>query len=385
MGVQMNPNNPLKSVIFINLPEEFKISKEAMHIDTTIPLPVQLPFDADPDAEFDISSLTEEMILAGILTVLAYDNANPNLNYYRSIITKAKPNIKTELAEAAILKARNEDFEIAEEIFDALRGLDPEDMAITLNTALFFDQRADSYRKSGLIEDADAYDNDAEYYYKQAMDAEPAIPDAFFNAGFFYLKQKNFTRGKECFEIYLAYVVDAKDEELGENGLYKKQRASEIIRDIDNRNLDDELFKSAYDYIANNEEEKGLDKIRQFIEKNPKIWNAWFLLGWGLRKLCRFDDARQAFEETIKLGGDNCDTLNELAICQMELGNLAGSKKTLLDAFQLEPENTKIMSNLGFVALKEGDISSARGYFTAVLEFDPEDKIAQTALAQLEG
>ena len=37
------------------------------------------------------------------------------------------------------------------------------------------------------------YDNDAEYYYKQAMDAEPAIPDAFFNAGFFYLKQKNFT------------------------------------------------------------------------------------------------------------------------------------------------------------------------------------------------
>ena len=217
------------------------------------------------------------------------------------------------------------------------------------------------------------------------MDAEPAIPDAFINAGFFYLKQKNFTRGKECFEIYLAYVVDAKDEELGENGLYKKQRASEIIRDIDNRNLDDELFKSAYDYIANNEEEKGLDKIRQVIEKNPKIWNAWFLLGWALRKLCRFDDAKHAFEDTIKLGGDNCDTLNELAICQMELGDLAASKRTLLDAFQLEPENTKIMSNLGFVALKEGDISSARGYFTAVLEFDPEDKIAQTALAQLEG
>ena len=76
---------------------------------------------------------------------MAYDKSNPNLNYYRNIITNAKPNIKTELSEAAILKARNEDFEIAEEIFDALRGLDPEDMAIVLNTALFFDQRADSY------------------------------------------------------------------------------------------------------------------------------------------------------------------------------------------------------------------------------------------------
>lgn len=380
----MNPNNPLNSVVFITLPEDFEISKKAMHIDTTIPLPVQLPLGSNPEEPFDISTLSEEMILAGILTVLAYDKSNPNLNYYRNIITNAKPNIKTELSEAAILKARNEDFEIAEEIFDALRGLDPEDMAIVLNTALFFDQRADSYRKSGLIEDADAYDNDAEYYYKQAMDSEPAIPDAFFNAGFFYLKQKNFIKGKECFEIYLAYVVDAKDEELGENGIYKKQRAAEIIRDIENRNLDDELFKSAYDLICNEEEEKGLDKIRQFLEKNPKIWNAWFLLGWGLRRLGRYEDAKQAFDETVRLGGDNCDTFNELAICQMELGDLKGSKKTLLKAFQLEPENTKIMSNLGFVSLKEGDIESARGYFTAVLEFDPEDKIALSALSQLE-
>ena len=195
----MNPNNPLNSVVFITLPEDFEISKKAMHIDTTIPLPVQLPLGSNPEEPFDISTLSEEMILAGILTVLAYDKSNPNLNYYRNIITNAKPNIKTELSEAAILKARNEDFEIAEEIFDALRGLDQEDMAIVLNTALFFDQRADSYRKSGLIEDADAYDNDAEYYYKQAMDSEPAIPDAFFNAGFFYLKQKNFIKGNATF------------------------------------------------------------------------------------------------------------------------------------------------------------------------------------------
>ena len=110
----MNPNNPLNSVVFITLPEDFEISKKAMHIDTTIPLPVQLPLGSNPEEPFDISTLSEEMILAGILTVLAYDKSNPNLNYYRNIITNAKPNIKTELSEAAILKARNEDFEIAD-------------------------------------------------------------------------------------------------------------------------------------------------------------------------------------------------------------------------------------------------------------------------------
>lgn len=379
----MNSTNPLESVFFITLPDDYSLPENAFKIDTTIPLPVQS--SVKNPSEFDMNSLTWEMILAGILSILAYDINNKHIHYYRSLLTSVKPNIKTELTQAAILKVKNEDFDIAEEIFDALRGLDPEDMAIVLNTALFFDQRADSYRKSGLFEDADAYDSDAEYYYKQVMDSDNPLPDAYFNAGFFYLKKKDFARGKECFEIYLAYVVDMKDEDLGENGIYKKQRAAEIVRDISNRNLDDELFKSAYQLVSSGEEEKGLEKIREFLEKNPTIWNAWFLLGWALRRIGRYEDAEKAFEETIKLGGDNCDTLNELAICKMELGDLAGSKKTLLDAFQLEPENTKIMSNLGFVALKEGDIASARGYFTAVLEFDPEDKIAQMTLAQLEG
>lgn len=380
----MNPANPLDSVVFITLPEDFSLSKNAMHIDTTIPLPVQLPDGSAKNDSFDISTLSEEMILAGILTILAYDKNNEHLNYYRSVIKSAKPNIKQELTEAAIFKTKNEDFEIAEEIFEALRGLDPDDMITVLNLALFFDQRADSYRKSGLLEDADAYDADALNLYKLAMNAEPAIPDAFFNAGYFYVKEKDYAKAKDCFETYLAFVVDVDDDKLGENGLLKKERAAEIVSNIANCNLDDELFKSAYDFICHDEEEKGIEAIRKFIEKSPKIWNAWFLLGWGLRKLGRFSDAKIAFDETIKLGGDNCDTYNELAICQMELGDLENAKRSLITAFQQEPENTKIISNLGFLAIKEGDIALARSYFVTVLDIDPSDKIAATTLDQLE-
>ena len=84
----MTPTNPLDSIVFINLPEDFKLSKESMHIDTTIPLPVQLPVQAGvfDKSKLDISTLTPEMILAGILTVLAYDKENSNILYYRSII-----------------------------------------------------------------------------------------------------------------------------------------------------------------------------------------------------------------------------------------------------------------------------------------------------------
>ncbi len=380
----MNSNNPLETVYFVNLPEDYKFSNAAMKIDTTIPLPVQKKIKGDPD-DYNMNDIEPEQILAGILTVLAYDSKNTDKDYYRSIILKARPNIKKELSEAAILKAKNEDWDLAEELFLSLKGVDPEDKAITLNFALFLDQRAEGYRRSGLNDDADAYDSDAEIYYKEAMDSETPIPDAFFNAGFFYLKSHDFKNAKECFENYIALVCDASDEELGENGLYKKERAQEIVNKINNENMDNDAFSQAYKLIQSGQEEKGLEKIRKFIESNPKVWNAWFLLGWGLRKLGRYQDALVAFNKALELGGDtNSDTFNEIAICNLEQNNIKEAKEALLKAFKISPEDPKIISNLGYVCLKEGNKAEAQKYFTAVLEYEPNDKIAASELAKLE-
>ena len=149
--------------------------------------------------------------------------------------------------------------------------------------------------------------------------------------------------------------------------------------------MDDAAFTNAYKYITSGQEEKGLEEIRKFISKNPKVWNAWFLLGWGLRRLGRFEDALTAFTQALNCGGDiNSDTYNELAICYMEQNKTKEAKDALLKAFAISPEDTKVMSNLGYVCLKEGNKSEAQKFFTAVLEFDPNDKIALMELAKLE-
>ncbi len=380
----MNQKNPLDSIYFINLPENFKFSQAAMQIDPTISLPVQKKIDGDPDS-FNMNDISSEQVLAGILTVLAYDLHNPHLEYYRSIIKKARPNLFKELTEAAVLKTKNEDWDLAEELFMSVKGLDPENPATILNLALFLDQRAENYRHLGLNEDADAYDSDALQYYKEAMDAEPPIPDAFFNAGFFFLKQHNYQEAKGAFETFLALTCDTKDEELDENLQYKQQRAQEIVDHITNDNMDDEIFSAAYKLISSGQEEKGLEEIRKFIADNPKVWNAWFLLGWGLRKLGRYKDAQTAFSQALECGGDsNSDTYNELAICYLELGNLKEAEKSLLKAFALSPEDTKIISNLGYLKLKQGDKEQAQKYFSTVLEFAPNDAIAASELAKLE-
>lgn len=380
----MNSSNPLDTIYYINIPSNFVPSNAAFKIDTTIKLPVQVKV-GETIENFDPNDISTEQILAGILTVFAYDKKNEHLDYYRSIVKNVRPDIKKELCEAAILKTKNEDFELAEEIFLALLGYDPDDIALVLNMALFLDQRAESYRNSGLIEDADAYDADALAYYEQAMNAEPPLADAFFNAGFYYMKLKKFREAKDAFETYLALTCDVSDEDLGENGVYKKERAQEIVSNITNQNMDDREFSAAYEMINNGEEEKGLEHIRKFLQNNPKVWNAWFMLGWGLRKLGRFEDAKQAFLEALKYGADtNADTYNELALCYVEDKNLEEAEKCLMKAFALAPESTKVISNLGYLALARGNKEDARKYFATVLEYDSKDKIAASELAKLE-
>ena len=380
----MNPKNPLESIYFISIPDNFISSQTQLKIDPKIKLPVQKKVDEAP-GEFNPKEITTEQILAGILTVLAYDKKNENLDYYREIVKQVKPNIKKELCEAAILKTKNEDFELAEEIFLALLGLDSEDPALILNMALFLDQRADSYRNAGLNDDADAYDADAQSYYTKAMSVEPPLADVYFNVGFFYMKQHKYREAKDAFETYIALTCDVNDEDLGENGVYKKERAQEIINFINEQNVDDEYFRVAYDLISHGQEEKGLEQIRLFIANNPKVWNAWFLLGWGLRRLERFSDAKQAFLECLKVGGDkNPDTYNELSLCYIQEKNFDEAQKCLLKALGMEPENTKVISNLGYLALAQGDIQGARNYFQAVLEFNPKDTIAAAELLKLE-
>ena len=275
---------------------------------------------------------------------------------------------------------------MAEELFTALRGLDPADIGITLNYALYLDQRADSYRRSSLIDDADACDAEAEANYKIVMENDPAVPDGFFNAGFFYMKCHDFRKARDCFETYVALTCDVSDEDLGQNGIYKKERAQEILDNIKNQNMDDERFKAAYEFINRGEEEKGLDKIREFLQANPHVWNAWFMLGWGLRKLGRFQDAKQSFLKSMECeGGEhNPDTFNELALCYVEEQNFTDAQKCFENALTLDPENTKIMSNMAFLQLKLGNPELAKSYFQAVLEFDPNDKIALNELDKME-
>jgi cytochrome c-type biogenesis protein CcmH/NrfG len=162
----------------------------------------------------------------------------------------------------------------------------------------------------------------------------------------------------------------------------QREKAETIINDIRKRDLDDELFHEAYDFIRIGEAEKGLEKVKTFIEHHSGVWNGWFLLGWALRKLARWEDGVAAFKKCIELGGENADTCNELAICLLETGDYRAARKAAGRALTLDPNNTKVISNLGVIALREGKRSEAAGFFKTVLDIDPDDPVARKYLEE---
>jgi len=351
-------------LIFLAVPDSLR-DQEGVNPD--IPLPVEIP---DGEEELNLAELSWEMIISGMLVVISEGKENSEwIDYYRHFVLAVRPMILGELSEAAILKAQSGEFDLALEILDTLRGFNPSSPAVLLNRALVMEEQASALERRSEAGAVAAFEA-AEAAYTTAMTLDPPFPDISFNAGFFYLERKNFRRARECFSLYVTISEDSE----------KAERAKSIIEDIEHSGLEDESFTGAYALIQQGNEEAGMRSIRDFIEKRPSVWNGWFVLGWALRRLERWQDGAAAFAKAVELGGDGSDTRNELAICLMESGDLRGARRELEAALHDDPENIKIISNLGVLALKNGSADEAAAFFRTVLELDPHDPIANKYL-----
>jgi Flp pilus assembly protein TadD len=353
----------LERVTFISIAETSQRRIGDFILDPAVLLPVELPPGA---AAANTKELSWEAIVSGMLLVLAYDAKNTDKDYYRKFILAVKPEILDEFTHLGITTARNGDFPSAVRIFRSLAGLFPANAYVEMNLALVYDQAARKYEGLEKTGPAEEYHGLAFEAYKRALAADPSEPVIHYNFAFFYLHQRSFEKAREHFAEFLRSSTDA--------GM--RREAERIVKEIDSQGLMDGMFKKAFDFVRMGKEEEGIACIRLFLEAHPDVPNAWFILGWGLRRLARYAEGKEAFLKALELGAAYPDIQNELAICLMELGELSESKKSLQAALAQEPENTKIISNLGIVSMKMGNPTEASGFFRTVLELEPGDPVA---------
>ena len=374
-------SHPLARIAYISLPEDFHYEFAEFRVDPAVALPIEL----EPEvASVSPEDLTWDATIAAMLKVLAYHPHHDDAAYFRRFIRAAKPTVGAELTEAGIIKAHNGDFAIAEELFLALTGLNPDDTSAGLNLAFAYEQHAQAVERTGTEEAEGSADTaeqlrrSAERAYFRVLDLDPLHAETHINLAHFYLGQRRYADARPHLEVYVRHGAD--DEQRAD--------AQRILRQVSSDGLADESFRAAYELIRDGSEADGLRKIERFLDLHPDVWQAHFLRGWGLRRSGAFAEAKLAFETVLTQGREAdaaglADTHNELAICNLELRCYDDAERNLRSALQLDPENTKIISNMGILAMKQGRLDDARRYFATIRELDPNDPLAPRYLHQL--
>jgi Flp pilus assembly protein TadD len=359
----MGESNPLSNIHYISIDSLNTRSIGDFTLDPAVRLPVELPAGLE---DWKPSNISWEAIISAMLKVLAYDGENEQTDYYRRFVLAVNPQIKEEFTQAGILKSKQGELDLAIEIFRALVGLFPDCASSRNNLALVYEEKARSLQSSGLQEDGEKYEELAFSQYKQALSADPQSAVSHFNFAHFYLRRRSLDKARQHFDSFLSLNRDP-------------QKAAGIERlrgELDALQRIEATCAEAYDAIKIGREQQAIEKIRPLLEEHPRIWNAWFLLGWAERRSGKFAEASQSLQKAVDLEPNNPDTLNELAICLMELGEIERSRTRLLEALRIEPDNVKLISNLGILSLKSGDKEKASELFRRVLTREPGDPLA---------
>ncbi len=363
----------MNEIVFIKIPEKLAEEINGFKIDPEIPLPVE---KSESMEKGSLADLSWEKIIAAMLKILAFHRDFQYIDYYRRFIAAIKPELKEQLIDVGVEKAKSNDFTTAEEIFLAVEGLEPENITNIINMALLYEHRASVLSEKNPAE-SNKYLDMAFDLYKKALSIDSSLANTHYYMGKFFLNRQNFEKAKEHFSVYLE--LEDSDEDIE-----RIETVSKMLRELESNNILDSKFKQAYDMIQLCKEEEGIKIISEFIEKSPDIWNAWFLLGWGYRRIGKYKEAYDAFSKVIELGEKSVDVLNEIAICSIETGKYKEAEKYLLQALKIEPENVKIISNLGILHYKNGDLKKAQSFFLASLEYDGNDEIAKKYLEIIE-
>ncbi|MDF1568898.1 MAG: tetratricopeptide repeat protein [Spirochaetaceae bacterium] len=363
-------NDPLESLVWIDLPDDMDTDIGPFKLDTSIPLPVE----PDTEGQMNIADVTWEKVIAAILLILGNRPTHEHAAYYRVFLAALRPDLDIELAEASRDCISRGEWSKAEDLLLALRGLKPESVEPRFIMARYYDNRSEYEFKSGETDLAETYGEAAEAAYSEVLSDDSAPIEAWYEAGIFRYRRGDFLRAAESLESFLSSDPDGEE----------RKTAERLVRLCRDDGQADEVYRRAYDALTHGRISEGVSLAQDFRSKKPEGWPGWFLLGWGLRLSEDWQEAREVLEGARERGCRESELFNELAICTRALKDFQGASDALQEALQRDPENIKIISNMAIVEMEQGHRDEAVRWLQTALTLEPEDAICRQLLAEVE-
>lgn len=318
--------------IFYLLPTESlsKILRNAK-IDFEILLPVQMPAGTD-SGQFSLSAqFSLDDVFSAILKLLLYDPTHSNIDYYKQFLISFKPEVKEDLLDSALKKMEEKDFFSAEIFFKILIELSQEDEDISFlsyNLAISLETQASLFITLDRKEEAQI-------------------------------------KIRELKELYQSFSSQAEDSNIGD-----------LERLVD--------LNLVQEQIALGKKEEALEGLTKILDEKGPSWDVWFLKGWILRNLKRYEEALECFQESTLLSQPTIDILMEQFICFFQLESFLEAEKLLQTALSLDNEDSRVYFNFGLLFYRVGDPSEALSFFKKGLSYEPNDPMAISFIETIE-
>lgn len=344
----------LKDIQFITLPDDRTVGD--VKIDSSIPVPVQIPEGKTPK-DIDFNS-----VVAGLIKVVAWKPENKNIEYYKKLLLKMRPDAVRELNLAAIAKSEKKEFEFAEEMMLAVNRLSeaPESY---VNLAVLYAQMTVQLRKDKKDVQADMYDDKILQILNECKEKYENYAPVYSEISAFHMRHGDVENARGYLAKYTELETNSK----------KKVKAKKTLVSMNSMLESKDRIMYAYDKMMMGCADEALDIMNKYIAGNEKQWESFFIRGWAKRVLEDYAGAQTDLLESLRIDGRNAEVYNELSICARESGDTELAKSYLQIAVDLDDEDTVYLLNLAFLHLASKEYAECRELLEKARVLDPED------------
>ncbi|MFW5486783.1 MAG: hypothetical protein ACOCJN_11595 [Spirochaetaceae bacterium JB067] len=361
----------LQDVVFIHLAQDFETNNKEFRINSEIPIPVQLQ-DGTNEIKGE-EGISIAMLASGLIKVIAHKPEHDHISYYIDFLLALQPDVVHELQLAGASKAKTGDLDFAIELYLAAVHINPAIPELYVNIATLYARHAKQAVDDENNELFDSYTRKQIAILKEGLKAHPLSHLLLSEFGLLQLFLGNDEIALEYLKKYLSYAPDGE----------KRQIIEEKVKELQQQSQDEQTLQEAFDEMQLGNEQQALNLISEFCTRNEKNWSGWFIKGWALRRLERYEEAQQCFLTCLTLGERNPDIYNELSICALELKERELAKDYLEIALEMEEDNLTILSNLAFLLLEDEQYNKVSHLLIKAKKIDENDPMIKNLIEQL--
>lgn len=359
-----------KNLSFIEIKPNSYIDINGYEIHEKVPLPIVLD---ELLGEIKSGSAYEAIKISSIINGMIFTiGVDPEFEYYdtyKELLFKYDEKIENYILYNAIKFLKNNKLEEGLVYLRALVNINQKNENALYNYSLALEEKGKKFYEIGMKGKGDVFLKEARVVLEDITSINPKYSLAYYKLGYYYRNSQQFKKCQIIWQKYMQLGDDPnKIEEIRQNLLL----------------IDDCVqYEEGYDNVLNGKPWEGLEKLLPLEGQYDDWWNLYFMIGLAYRFLGEYEKAKGYFKKVLELKVDQADALNELGLCDANLGRFSEAIENFNKAVKKRPNDYEIICNRGMIFIQIGDIEKAEKDIEYAYHLNPKDEITISCKAYL--